>query len=93
KFAASEARRLGLGFELNISNGYVAGGPWITPENAMRRITYDDTLITSDGKRDIVLPAVEMPHYEGIAVLAFPDDEIADTRLLKPEIRVNKSGV
>ena len=29
RFAANEARRTGLSFELNISNGYCAGGRWI----------------------------------------------------------------
>lgn len=37
KFAALEAKRLGLSFEINLSNGYVAGGPWITPEMGMQR--------------------------------------------------------
>lgn len=35
KFAAREAKRLGLSFEVNISNGYVCGGPWIKPESGM----------------------------------------------------------
>ena len=29
-YAAREAERLGLTFETHISNGFVAGGPWIT---------------------------------------------------------------
>ena len=37
KFAALEAKRLGLSFEINLSNGYVAGGPWITPGTGMQR--------------------------------------------------------
>ena len=36
KFAALEAKRVGLTFEINLSNGYVAGGPWITPEMGMQ---------------------------------------------------------
>lgn len=35
RLAASEAKRTGLSFELNISNGYCAGGRWITPEHTM----------------------------------------------------------
>lgn len=36
-FSASEAKRLGLTFEVNVSNGYVAGGPWITKKLSMQR--------------------------------------------------------
>src|SRR5580765_8229487 len=32
RFAASEAKRIGLTFETHLSNGYVSGGPWITEE-------------------------------------------------------------
>ncbi|MCI6461115.1 MAG: hypothetical protein MSA35_07105 [Prevotella sp.] len=39
KHAASEAQRYGLSFEMNISNGYVAGGRWISPRHAMQRVT------------------------------------------------------
>ena len=47
KFAALEARRLGLTFEINLSNGYVAGGPWISPEYSMQRLCSSDTLATT----------------------------------------------
>ena len=43
RFAASEAKRIGLSFEANIANGYVAGGPWITPELGMQRLTATET--------------------------------------------------
>ena len=45
KFAASEAKRVGLSFEINLSNGYVAGGPWITKALSMQRLTASDTII------------------------------------------------
>ena len=35
RFAATEAKRLGLTFETHLSNGYVSGEPWITPELGM----------------------------------------------------------
>lgn len=34
-FAAKESKRLGLTFETHVSDGYVAGGPWITPDLGM----------------------------------------------------------
>ena len=38
RFAAEEAYRNGLSFELNISNGYCAGGKWIDAAHAMQRV-------------------------------------------------------
>ena len=38
KFSALEAKRLGLTFEAAFANGYAGGGPWITPEYAMKRL-------------------------------------------------------
>ena len=36
KFSALECKRIGLSFDINISNGYCCGGPWITPEQGMQ---------------------------------------------------------
>lgn len=41
RFAALKAKSLGLTFEINMSNGYVAGGPWITPSLSMKCVTWD----------------------------------------------------
>lgn len=38
KYAALRAKELGLEFDVASTNGYVAGGPWITPENGMQKI-------------------------------------------------------
>ncbi|MDE6511830.1 MAG: glycosyl hydrolase family 2, partial [Muribaculaceae bacterium] len=38
KHAALKARELGLSFDMAATNGYVAGGPWIKPENGMKKI-------------------------------------------------------
>ena len=52
RLAATEAKRAGLSFELNISNGYCAGGKWIDPEHAMQRVTSAEAIATmgSDGQ-------------------------------------------
>lgn len=72
KYAALEAKRLGLSFEVNISNGYVCGGPWITPELGMQAVFSRDTLVRGGRHYRGKLP---VPHRKGahdIAVLAFP---------------------
>ncbi len=38
KYAALKAKELGLTFEIAASNGYVTGGPWVTPELGMQKI-------------------------------------------------------
>lgn len=37
KYAALKARELGLSFDVASTNGYVAGGPWITPDKGMKK--------------------------------------------------------
>lgn len=74
KFAAREAHRVGLTFELNISNGYVAGGRWIDPPHAMQRVTSAEMTIEGGQEVDVELPEiVDIRGYVAdIAVMAFP---------------------
>ncbi|KQT26163.1 glycosyl hydrolase family 2 [Chryseobacterium sp. Leaf405] len=74
KFASAEAARLGLSFELHISNGYVAGGPWITNETGMKRLTATETIIAGGKNFTGKLPEPEnkFNFYKDVAVLAFP---------------------
>jgi hypothetical protein len=79
RFAAAEAKRLGLTFETHLSNGYVSGGPWITEELGMQRLEATDTVVKG-GRRFIgKLPAPANKTKSGIvsdvAVLAFPVPE------------------
>ena len=74
RFAAAECARLGLTLEVNASDGYVAGGPWITPELAMQRLVASETNV--DGGRTIAevlpLPETRLNFYRDVAVLAYP---------------------
>jgi hypothetical protein len=74
RFAASEAKRIGLSFEVHISNGYVAGGSWITFENSMKRLASTELLIEGgkhfEGKLEA--PVNKYNFYKDIVVLAFP---------------------
>lgn len=73
KFAALEAKRVGLTFEINLSNGYVAGGPWITPETGMKRLCSSDTLVHGGGRFHGRLTAPSAQDWwKDIAVLAWP---------------------
>ena len=74
RFAASEARRVGLSFELNISNGYCAGGRWIDADHAMQRVACAKLRVTGGKEVSVDLPAINGPegYVKDIAVLAFP---------------------
>ncbi len=72
KFAASEARRAGLGFDINISNGYVAGGPWINDSLGMQRLLAADTVVRGGRKLRMELPEPEERIFRDVAVVAFP---------------------
>lgn len=96
-FASQEAKRLGLTFETHISNGYVAGGPWITPALGMQRLTSVETIV--DGGKDLEfslpVPEARSDYYKDVAILAFPyQREIHDdSRVLKPVITCNKADI
>ena len=76
--AANEARRAGLSFELNISNGYCAGGRWIDPEHAMQRVAAAEIVVSrgDDGawhteEGDLVINGPE-GYVKDIALIAIP---------------------
>lgn len=74
RFSAEEAQRLGLSFEVHVSNGFVAGGPWITPAIAMKRLQADELIVDGGQEFAGMLPAprANLGYYKDIAVLAFP---------------------
>ena len=78
RLAATEAKRAGLSFELNISNGYCAGGRWIDPEHAMQRVASAEAIATmgSDGHWIIESGDTTISGPEGyvrdIALIAIP---------------------
>lgn len=75
KHSAKEAARLGLSFEANISNGYVCGGPWITPELGMQALYSRDTIVHGGTHYTGNLPLPDRKGGRSVAVLAFPVHE------------------
>lgn len=74
RFAAAECARLGLTLEVNAGNGYVAGGPWITPELGMQRLVASETVVEGGRALSLTLPQPEtkLNFYRDVAVLAYP---------------------
>lgn len=96
RFAASECARLGLTLEVNASNGYVAGGPWITQELGMQRLIASDTTIDGGKAVSISLPKPRTRYafYRDVAVLAWPTPDGGDTGALpEPVVTSEPVGV
>lgn len=74
KFAVSEADRLGITLSANLSRTWNAGGPWVTPEHGIKKITHSAHQFKGPGKTNFVLPKTlgRLRHYRDIAVLACP---------------------
>jgi len=75
RFAAGEARRLGLEMGLNACDGFTcAGGPWITPEMSMQKVVWADTVVHGNRLLKAKLPQPEKVRdfYQDIATYAYP---------------------
>ena len=73
--AAKECEKLGLSFGVHNCDGWTSsGGPWVTPENAMK-VVVNSQVITEGGKQiQLKLPQPPTRHnfYKDIAVVAYP---------------------
>ena len=87
RFAAAECARLGLTFEVNVGPGYVAGGPWITPELGMQKLVFSEARIAGGQIFSAKLPTPEsnLNFYRDVAVLAFPSTE-SSKPVLPPKV-------
>ena len=72
------SEKLGLQMGIHISDGFaLAGGPWIKPEESMKRVVYSDTVATLAGGKvpggvAIGMPKANEGFYRDIKVLAYP---------------------
>ena len=91
RFSASEAERLGLEMSIFSSAGWsLAGGPWVKPEEAMKKLVWSELNINGGtrftGKlpqppssigpiRNLSTPGSAPGFYKDCAVIAFPANE------------------
>jgi hypothetical protein len=78
KFAASEAKRLGIELGLENCAGWSSsGGQWVTPEYSMQIVTSSEKTVTGPATFAEVLPQPhqEKNYYRDIRVIAFPSLE------------------
>lgn len=82
------SEKLGLQMGIHISDGFaLAGGPWIKPEESMKRVVYSDTVATLAGGKvpgavTLGMPKANEGFYKDIKVLAYPA-RYADERVGK----------
>ncbi len=70
--AVKEAQRIGIELSVNIQSGWNPGGPTITPELALKKIVYSETVVQGGKKINIQLPQPEKRLlYQDILVQAF----------------------
>lgn len=94
KHAVSEAKRLDIKIAMNACDGFeLAGGPWITPELSMQRITWTKTYVTGGNVYEEILPQPEMKenYYRDIAVYAFPTIDNSSTNSIVPKITTSNN--
>jgi len=75
KFSMQEAKRLKLKLAMHVSDGFaLAGGPWITPELSMQKLTWTKTYIRNGytGKINLEQPETKEDFYKEVAVFAYP---------------------
>lgn len=93
KYAAQKAQQLQLTFEVAASNGYVAGGPWITPELGMQQVAVIDTVIRVEKRQDVnIVLSHPNVHFQQIATMLFPDEDALQELLMEAQKHTLKSN-
>ena len=80
---AKECERLGLSFGVHNCDGWTSsGGPWVTPENAMKVVVNSQKIVKGGKQIHLKLeqPPARHNYYRDIAVLAYPtlETELVD---------------
>lgn len=95
RFAMTEADRLGIKLGMHDGDGFaVAGGPWITPEMSMQKLTWSKKIISGGQHFADTLPKPTFSHnyYKDVAVYAYPTIDVVSTDDIKPIITSNMPG-
>jgi hypothetical protein len=96
KFAMNEADRIGVKLAMHDCDGFaVAGGPWITPELSMQKITWSQVAVPGNTIYNDTLPTPQSNngYYKDIAVFAYPVEygQNATTETNRPRITTSKT--
>jgi len=74
RHALREADRLGLEMSLNIQSGWNLGGPMVTADDAAKKATWSETVVTGPAKLEQKLPepAIRDGYYRDAMIVAYP---------------------
>jgi hypothetical protein len=69
-----EADRLDITVGVNLCSGWNAGGTWVTPAHAAKKLVWSETMVDGPGDKVLSLPnpPTKADFYRDIAVLALP---------------------
>jgi len=73
QFAVKEAAGLGMEMSVNLCDGWNAGGPWIEPQHAAKKLVFSEVQADGPGKKTVRLPMPRVlgDYYRDVAVVAF----------------------
>ena len=74
KHALHDANRLGITVSVNLCSGWDAGGTWVTPDYAAKKLVYIELQVKGPNDLSLLLPHPQVidGYYRDIAVLALP---------------------
>lgn len=97
KYAFKEAQKLGITIGIHNCDGWsTSGGPWIKPEESMKKLVWSKKIITSKGKITTKIPQPQSHnnYYEDYVCLAYPiSHEINSFVKAQPKMKVNKKNI
>ena len=95
KYAAQEAKRLGLELGMHNCVGFSAsGGPWITPEKSMQQVVWTEIKVKGPSIFDGIIeqPKATLGYYKDIALLIVPKDSPCINEVLDFSSKLAKDG-
>lgn len=93
-----ESERLGLEFAMHNCPGWSSsGGPWITPDRAMQKITWSETILTGgkEIRQQLPIPKHQFNYYIDTYCLAVPanTEVIPKSSVIELTKHLNKNGI
>ena len=76
-YAFQEAKRLGLDMTMHNSSGWSSsGGPWVTSEDAMKKIVFSKSVVQGGEKVRVPSPTVNQGYYRDLQIIALPTPDV-----------------
>lgn len=76
RFAVREAARLGIEMAVNLCSGWNCGGPWVTPDDAIKDLAWREAIVQGPGRIDqlIARPSGRAPQATAAPADAAPEE-------------------